>query len=270
MIRYFLNKIKKKQKEEYGWFGRYASWEEASAVSDGYGKDIILEKTKESLLKIKSGEAVYERDSVIFDKKEYPFPLITFLQHSAFQKDAPLNVLDFGGSLGSNYFQVKEFLNERVCTSWNVVEQPHYVSYGKEFFEDGQLHFFHSIEDCIAKHHLDLIVLSGVVQYLRDPHVFLEKLVSFNFKYIIFDRTAFIHEDTDRLTVQRVWPSVYNASYPSWFFNEETFLSHFLNNYEVKADFRSYIQGEEVIYIDGKATGVDKGFYLQSKQSELA
>lgn len=265
MIKKLFSQFKKKKKEEYGWFGRYSSWKDACADSDGYAKENILEKTKVSLLKVKSGEAVYERDSVLFDKKAYPFPLIAFLQHSAFQNKGPLNVLDFGGSLGSSYFQVKEFLSEQVCTSWNVVEQPHYVSCGKEFFEDEQLRFFPTIEECADSTNIDLVILSGVVQYLEEPYVFIERLMSFNFKYIIFDRTSFIEEDTDRLTVQKVWPSVYSASYPAWFFNEERFLSHLTDNYLIKAEFSTYVEEEAIIEVDHQQVGYDKGFYLVNK-----
>ncbi|MGV3706981.1 MAG: TIGR04325 family methyltransferase [Arcticibacter sp.] len=265
MIKYLRNKFQNRSKQQYGWFGRYSSWQEARAVTDGYEKDNILEKTKSALLKIRSGDAIYERDSVLFDKKEYPFPLITFLQHSALEKGAPLNVLDFGGSLGSSYFQVKEFLNDRVCDTWNVVEQPHYVDCGKRYFEDEQLRFFNTIEDCAAVKNVDLVVLSGVVQYLDKPHEFLGKLASMNFPYIIFDRTAFIHEEGDRLTIQRVWPSVYEASYPSWFFNEAEFLAHFRDTYDKRAEFSTYVEGESIIEIDQEPLGYDKGFYLVKK-----
>ncbi|EOR93978.1 hypothetical protein ADIARSV_2812 [Arcticibacter svalbardensis MN12-7] len=262
MIKYFKNKFRKKPKEEYGWFGNYPSWEEAVAHTDGYDKENILAKTKASLLKIKSGEAIYERDSVIFDQKEYPFPLITFLLHSANQKGTALHVLDFGGSLGSTYFQVKEFLTPQICASWDVVEQPHYVSCGKQYFEDNTLHFADSIEEVLAVHPIDLVLLSSVVQYLPEPHVFLEKLVSFGFKYIIIDRTAFVDEPSDRLTIQKVWPSVYEASYPSWFFNQKGFLHHFKQKYTLEAQFTTYVEGESIIEIDHEPIGRDKGFYL--------
>lgn len=265
MIKYLKNKFWKQPKEEYGWFGNYSSWEEASAHTDGYDKENILEKTKASLLKIKSGEAVYERDSVIFDHKQYPFPLISFVLHSAVEKGTALHVLDFGGSLGSSYFQIKEFLTPQVCTSWNVVEQPHYVSCGKGYFEDGVLHFFNSIEEVHAVHPIDLVLLSSVVQYLPEPHVFLEKLASFGFKYIIIDRTAFVDESADRLTIQKVWPSVYEASYPSWFFNQKGFLQHFEEKYTLKAQFTTYVEEESVIEIDHEPIGRDKGFYLVAR-----
>lgn len=264
-MRNLFNKFKKEKKNQYGWFGRYSSWAEACAVTEGYDKQNILMKTKESLLKIKEGKAVYERDSVLFDKKEYPFPLITFIQHSALLLERPLNVLDFGGSLGSSYFQIREFLTEQVCETWNVVEQAHYVSCGKQFFEDGKLRFVESIDKCVSEMNIDLILLSGVIQYLENPHLFLDSLTSFGFRYIIFDRTAFIHEDSDRLTVQKVWPSVYEASYPSWFFNEESFLSHFEGKYDVKAEFATYVKGEETIEVDHQPIGYDKGFYMVLK-----
>lgn len=260
-----FGKLKKKPKEEYGWFGNYASWEEAAAHADGYAKSNILEKTKAALLKVKNGEAVYERDSVLFDKKEYPFPLISFLLHSAFENGRPLNVLDFGGSLGSTYFQVKEFLGNQVCSSWNVVEQPHYVECGKEYFEDEMLHFFPSVEECNAAYKIDLVILSGVIQYLPEPHSFLEELVALGYRYIIIDRTAFIDQGKDRLTVQNVWPSVYEASYPAWFFNEHDFLKHFNERYAIEAEFSTYVQGESIIQIDGVSAGYDKGFYLKKR-----
>ncbi|WP_374166308.1 methyltransferase, TIGR04325 family [Arcticibacter sp. MXS-1] len=261
MIQYLRRKFGKR-KEEYGWFGNYSSWEDASSVAEGYDKSNILEKTKDSLLAVRDGKAVYERDSVLFEKKEYPFPLISFLLHSAFKNASPLNILDFGGSLGSTYFQVKEFLGPEVCASWNVVEQAHYVECGKQIFEDGLLHFFYSIDECEKTCKIDLVLLSSVVQYLPDPHEFLDQIASAGYPYIIIDRTAFINAGSDRLTVQKVWPEVYEASYPSWFFNERTFLSHFEPRYEIMADFSTYVPGESVIKVDHVPIGYDKGFYM--------
>lgn len=257
--RLFKNKNKK---PDYGWFGNYNSWEEASAVTQGYDQANILEITKEALLKVKNGEAVYERDSVLFDKKEYPFPLISFLLHTALSNKSPLHILDFGGSLGSTYFQVKEFLTPGVCSSWNIVEQAHYNDCGKQFFEDDVLHFFHSIEECQSHYPINLVILSSVVQYLPDPHIFLKKLASYGFKAILFDRTAFVRDTKDRITIQKVWPNIYEASYPAWFFSESVFLSHFEENYEVKGEFGTYVEGMAIMEIDHQPVGYEKGFFL--------
>ncbi|SHF64142.1 putative methyltransferase, LIC12133 family [Pedobacter caeni] len=260
--RMFKNLFKKHQKNQYGWFGNYSSWAELSRETDGYDADVILERTKNAILKVKNGEAVYERDSVVFDKKEYPFPLITFLLHSATLNKKPLHVIDFGGSLGSTYYQVKEFLTPEICGSWNVVEQSHYVECGKSHFEDGVLKFYESMDACLKEKTVDLVILSGSVQYLEKPHDFLQKLAEYNFQFLLFDRTAFHYGEKDRLTLQKVPPEIYPASYPSWFFNQTNFLSHFSSQYQMVAEFASYVKGEENTLIDGIQSGYDKGFYL--------
>ncbi|MES2456565.1 MAG: methyltransferase, TIGR04325 family [Bacteroidota bacterium] len=251
-----------RNKKKYGWFGDYRSWEKVSAEAGGYDAKLILEKTTNALLKVKSGEAVYERDSVIFDKKELPYSLISFFGLSASLKKGPLNVLDFGGSLGSTYYQIRDFLTAENCTSWNVVEQEHYVTTGKANFEDETLKFYTSIDQCLADKKIDLVLLSSSVQYLSEPHVFLEKLASYNFDFILFDRTAFNNATNDRLTLQIVPPEIYEASYPAWFFHQEFFLSHFASRYRVVAEFPSYVPGESPMRIDGKVHGTNKGFYL--------
>jgi putative methyltransferase (TIGR04325 family) len=258
----FKNLFIKRPKHQYGWFGDYSSWSEVVSKSTGYDADEILEKTKTAILKVKNGEAVYERDAVVFDKKEYPFPLITFLLHSANLNKKPLHVIDFGGSLGSTYFQIKEFLTPEVCASWNVVEQEHYVTCGKAHFEDDVLKFYNSIADCLKDKDIDMVLLSSVVQYLEKPHQFLEELASHQFQFLLFDRTGFYHGIRDRLTLQIVPPQIYSASYPSWFFNQSRFLRHFTNHYHTVAEFTSYVKGEENMLIDGHQFGYDKGFYL--------
>lgn len=258
-----LKKIFSKRKiNQYGWFGDYSSWSKVKAETSGYDSNVILQKTTDALLKVKAGEAVYERDSMLFDKKEYPHALMAFLLLSANKKKAPLNIIDFGGSLGSTYYQLKDFLTPDLCASWNIVEQEQYVSTGNANFQDGTLQFYKSIADCVKEKHIDFVLLSGSVQYLEEPHHFLKQLVEYNFDFILFDRVAFNNSSYDRLTLQVVPPDIYEASYPSWFFHEEFFLSHFSKDYKVIAEFPSYVNGEHIMYIDDKPQGTNKGFYL--------
>ena len=258
----FNNLFTKRKKNTSGWFGNYSSWAEVSAVAGGYDSDIILNITKDAILKVKNGEAVYERDSVIFNEKQCPYALLAYLQLSAALKKTALHVLDFGGSLGSTYYQIKEYLTKEVCASWNVVEQPHYVNCGQAFFEDDMLKFYSSIRECKAAKKISLVILSSVVQYLEKPHEFLKQLVNHDFEFLIFDRTAFISNADDRLTLQVVPDEIYPASYPSWFFNEKFFLNHFSANYKTVAEFPSYVEGEEIMKINKKPAGSDKGFYF--------
>lgn len=250
---------------KYGWFGDYTNWNELVSISGGYESSLILETTKSALLKIKNGEAVYERDSVIFDKKLYPYSVISSLLYAALNNSNTLNVVDFGGSLGSTYYQVRDFIPATVNLHWSVVEQKEYVDCGRDLFEDDSLKFDYSIDESVSKVKPNVLLLSGVVQYLEKPHEFLESLNSYDFDYILIDRTSFIKNDRgDRLTIQIVPPEIYEAKYPSWFFNENIFLSHF-SSYKLKTEFESYVAGEQDIQIDGKVQGYDKGFLLVKK-----
>ena len=61
------------------FIGPFESWNEAQEHSIGYESDNILEKVKAAQLKVKNGKAAYERDSVVFDKVQYSFPVTTGL-----------------------------------------------------------------------------------------------------------------------------------------------------------------------------------------------
>lgn len=257
--------FRKQRKNRFGWFGDYSSWDEVVKKAVGYDAQVILEKTLSSLLKVKRGEAVYERDSVLFDKKVYPFPLIAALLHISDLLGRPFSLIDFGGSLGSTYFQVKEFFPPSVCRSWNIVEQPHYIEVGNRELSDDVLKFYSSIEECLVYENIDIVILSGVVQCLEKPYSFLENLLTYDFPYLLFDRTAFWKGDKDRLTLQIVPPEIYDASYPSWFFNENRFLKIIESKYSLIFDFPSYVEGEQVTYIDDKPVGYDKGFFMVKK-----
>src|SRR3546814_2948802 len=69
-------------------------------MSSGYSESAILDRVRTATRAVVAGEAAYERDSVLFDKADYPFALITALLRAAASADMRLDVIDFGGSLG--------------------------------------------------------------------------------------------------------------------------------------------------------------------------
>lgn len=202
--------------------------------AEGYDKDIILETVKNSLLQVKEGKAVYERDSVLFDKIEYSFPVLTMLLKVALENEGELSVLDFGGSLGSHYFQYRKFLADVKEIQWSIVEQSKFVQCGQEFFANDELEFYYDIDSCLQDRNPQLILLSGVLQCLEKPYEMLEHILEKDFKYIVLDRTAFVKGNLEEiLTLQKVPPSIYPASYPAWFLNRNEFLGYFREKYNV-------------------------------------
>ena len=229
------------------WSGNYSSWEEAKKNCTGYDATNILEKCKNALLKVKNGEAVYERDSVLFDKIQYSWGLLAGLQKAASEKNNTLCVLDFGGSLGSTYYQNKEFLSSLKNIEWCIVEQPHFVDCGKQNFENEELKFYHSIEECFKKHKPNVLLLSSVLQYLKNPNEWIEKFNDLEVDYIIIDRTAFIEAENDILTIQNVPESIYKANYPAWFFNQEKIIKIF-TNFTIVAEIDNSFTGNALIH----------------------
>ncbi|MBK8398691.1 MAG: methyltransferase, TIGR04325 family [Leptospiraceae bacterium] len=223
----------------YGWKGNYKTWEDAQNDATGYDADEILEKVRNSLLKVKNGEAVYERDSVIFDKIEYSWPLLSGLMLAAAKNKGNLNVLDFGGSLGSTYFQNKKFLDPLANVSWNIVEQIKFVEIGKKEFESNNLHFYYDIENCIKEQSPNILLLSSILQYLEKPYQQLDELLRHNFQFIFIDLTAVSFEN-ERITVQHVPPSIYSAKYPCWILDYNKINLIFeKNNYLLIEQFES-------------------------------
>ena len=241
------------------WTGNYSSWQEAKDHTRGYDDKEILEKCKNALLKIKNGEAKYERDSVLFDEIGYSWPLMAALQRCAIENNNCLSVLDFGGSFGTTYFQSKNFLASQVNVSWHIVEQKNFVEEGKKYFENDTLLFHDTIEDVLKTHRINCLLLSSVLPYLPDPYVWIEKFIGLRIESILIDRTSFI-DDGDRLTIQNVPDSIYSASYPCWFFNKNNFLSRFNNNYELIVEFEDSFTPDQII--DGKRC-TWKGFFFK-------
>lgn len=225
---------------KYGFFGNFLTWKDAVNASTGYNTNEIIKKIKHSLLKVKSGKAIYERDSVLFDKIHYSWPLLTGLLWIASQKGNRLNLIDFGGSLGSSYFQNRKFLMHLKELKWNIVEQKKMAECGRKYFENEYLKFYFSLDDCINEQNPDAIVLSSVIQYIEKPYSLIGKIIKNGFKFIIIDRTPFIEDDKDRLTVQKVSPKIYKASYPAWFFSETKFLKYFEGRYELVEEFNAF------------------------------
>lgn len=221
----------------YGLWGDYHSWAEALAASTGYDNECILEKTRASLLKVKNGEAAYERDSVIFDEIQYAWPLLAGLMWVGARCGGRLNVLDFGGSLGSTFFQNRAFLSRLSDVRWNVIEQPRHVETGTVSFADNHLHFYEDIGACMADTQPNVVLLSSVLQYLPHPYAVLAQIQELPCDHLIIDRTPFWEGSTDRLCVQNVPPSIYPASYPSWIFSKQHFVSHFSKNWEIVTTF---------------------------------
>lgn len=205
--------------------GDFSSWAEASQDATGYDADTILAKVLEATLKVKRGEAKFERDSVVFDHIEYVWPVLAGLMWAAARNQGRLNVLDFGGALGSTYFQHRQFLESLADVRWNVIEQAHYVERGNALIVEGPLRFYTDIAACLAEQTPNVVLLSSVLQYLSDPLALLDELAGVGATVMLIARTPVTQLPESRLLVQMVPAAIYSASYPMWVFSESQLLA---------------------------------------------
>lgn len=231
--------------------GNFLTWSEALEDSAGYNDEEILSRVLDAATAVREGRAAYERDSVLFHEPEYVWPVVSCLNLAAASNHGRLNVVDYGGSLGSFYFQHRVFL-ERFDTFWTVVEQPHFVRVGTKDFTTDRLRFSATLPDLGCNESQSVLLLSSVLQYLPQPHKALQDLLALPWSMVILDRTAFVVGNSpDRLTVQTVPAAIYRARYPAWFFSESDFHRHF-GNFELLATWtnseRFRISGATTIF----------------------
>lgn len=241
------------------WSGDFESWENALQKSDGYSSLEIIEKVKKAVLKVKNGDAVYERDSVLFDKIEYSWPLLSGLMWVAAKNNNSLKVLDFGGSLGSTYFQNRNFLNELGYVEWNIVEQDNFVTMGRDCIEDQTLQFYYSVEECISKKGKpDILILACTLPYIKKPYELINELLNYEIPHIIIDNTFFNYEDRDRITIQKVPSSIYLASYPCWFLSYKKLSGVVAGKYTIVSEHTN----DSKILLDGNLVQY-QGFFAK-------
>ena len=222
--------------------GEFSSWQEAEDTlqRDGlqdYAADNILQTVWKAVQAVREGKAEFERDGVLFYEKEYNYPLLAALFYSLASIGKSANILDFGGSLGSTYYQNRMLLaGLGMNVYWNIVEQENFVELGRN--ELPEIQFYSSIEEFRRSGKTaDILLLSSVLQYFDEPYRYIERFLDAGFKYILVDRTVFnFDEEQDRIAIQYVPPEIYAAQYPIWLLSRSKII-HMMETAGYKAVF---------------------------------
>lgn len=241
-----LSAINKITGRNLQWIGDYKDWSEASTQTKGYNPDIYLDKLIATMKLVRDDESKCERDTVLFDNITYPYPLLSNLFAIASHSHSEsLFILDFGGSLGSVYFQNRKFLRMLPSFTWNILEQEKIIKAGKNHFQTRELHFHTTPQEALLAlkpNDTKVLILSGVLQYLQNPYNILASLIeTFGFDAIIIDRTPFSKDDNHHIVIQKVPKEIYQTQYPCHLFSKKEFLSQLGGGgYELFDTFESY------------------------------
>lgn len=212
------------------YYGDFISWEaayqavERNGFPGGYNSQDILSRCAAAVQQVLNGEAAFERDGVAFAQFEFRKSLVAAMLYAADRMSSKLRILDFGGALGSTYFQNHEVLELfSIKLAYNIVAQDIFVEYGRKHIP--QISFYNSIAEVPLP--LDMIIISASVNYTDSPYSYLESLLSLNVPYFIVDRTMFNLEEKDRIVLENVPENIYRAIYPCWLLNQQKFLDLF-------------------------------------------
>lgn len=222
IVRQKVGKILHSNKQEMVSFrGRFQDFKAAyESCGLGYGSSSIFEKVTRAALAVKEGKAAYERDGYLFYEREYYLQLLAVL-YEVFFECGKCNVIDFCGSLGSTFFQNKDKLIKYIPElKWNVVEQKHFVEWGKNNLEDENLKFYNVIEQIDE---CNFVLFGSSLQYLENYHFFLDKIAKRDIKYLIIDRLPVSNETW--VSIEYVHEPIYEACYPLHIICEDELIS---------------------------------------------
>jgi putative methyltransferase (TIGR04325 family) len=219
------------------YHGRPLGWRQAREMSGGYGDDNIVARVTCAARSVLSGSARYERDSVPFNDTNYPFAVLAALLRAASLNLNRLEVIDFGGSLGSTYYQCRAFLNSVSAIDWRIVEQPKFVDVGRREFSNEELTFVRDLNELPPISSGAIVLACSVLQYMEVPSATLADLGALPARHLVIDRTPISEDPDDRLCVQHVPKSIYEASYPCWILSHSRLLSEVSKTWRVISDY---------------------------------
>lgn len=226
-------------RRRFGWcwfHGDFSTWAEAKVRTKGYEDQTGFDRVVEAARAVRAGRAVWDRDGMPFNEPELHHPLLQALNVVASENGGRLELVDFGGALGSTWWQHRQAL-AGVVVSWRIVEQAALVDAGRREFTAGPLSFHTTLSEALAARHVQVLLLSGVLSYLEAPHALLADVIDQGIPHVILDRTPLVTGDRDRLVVQSTPPELGGGSYPCWLFERERLLAPLRAHYELVAEW---------------------------------
>lgn len=166
--------------------GPYDTYDEALALSSGYGSEVILEKVKEAIVNVLNKNGVYERDGTIFQERPSNDNLRNLLTKYLDDGDV---VVDFGGGLGGTYINNRDlFANVGL---YIIAEQKNFVREGLQLADRYQLSvsYVEILSDLSDRP--DFFIFSSVLQYIPNAYQVLREAAALTPRLILIDRTAY-------------------------------------------------------------------------------
>ncbi|WP_051257858.1 methyltransferase, TIGR04325 family [Desulfovibrio cuneatus] len=229
LYRFILRVKGQRPSEPLSWQGDYPNWESACAACGEKGSDAP---------ECQQHEAMCQQHGALCNEKEYDWPLVAGFMAVAAQHNGALHVLDYGGTLGCRQQQINHIVQLLPNVTWHSVSPPNAGFLQMQQAAPQPCTFHESIQDCFAKNPINVMVFSGILQYLHDPYAVLQEALACTPDALLIDRTPFLPA-RDKLTVQHVHEAAPSALRPCWWLNRCRVASLFANRYTCLPDYQS-------------------------------
>ena len=148
---------------------------------------------------------MHEHDDPTEIKEGYHHRNVTFgyvFALSAINKET-ISILDYGGSLGHNYYLAKAFLPDNVKIDFHCKEVPRLVEIGRQLAPHIT---WYSDDKCLERKY-DLVIVNGVLGYIRDWQVLLTKISSCIEGYLLLGHIPVVVKSQGFVMLQRRYKS---------------------------------------------------------------
>ena len=193
--------------------GPFTNWQKAIKYSKGYDNRKILNEVLKNTLISKNNLYFFERDGSLLKNNTISYTQLGIILDMIMKKRRGLNIVDYGGSLGSNYFKIKDIIDQKYKNTWNIIEQKAFVNLGKKKLGEKNFKFLNDMSQIKKK--VDIFMLSGTLQYLENPHKILKNIFKLKPEVILLERLPMCKKiKKNNIYIQKRGSN----SYPSWIF----------------------------------------------------
>ena len=183
------------------WEGVYETWEQAPVDDAVFSSKIWVEKTIERTKKTLESYQAYGDAPPISFIHETALPLAATM--ISIDDEKPLRVLDYGGGMGTGFFQVKTGLSNQKLIEFHIVEDKAVCLQGRELLSNyPSLHFHQTIPSLPEP--LDIIHLGSSLQYIGDWVELIKSLVALRPQYLILT-DVFAGDTRSFVTIQNFY-----------------------------------------------------------------
>ena len=216
-----------------------SDWKAASQTIRGYEDEEIISSVVQSTRAVRSGQAAFERDGVLFESVQYVWPVLSGLLWAKARCADSLRVLDFGGALGSHFWQYRQFLDDLPDTQWAVVEQHGMVTAGNREFSAPGLTFHESVAEASRAMSPNIVLASGSLCYVSEPDAILDSFAKSGAEVLVLDRVP-VHGGQDTvLAKQQLGRGKTTKGYLAWIMSQRQLLERISTEWNIVTTFPS-------------------------------